>query len=99
MRKFDIKLSKEVHLCENKQCLNIAAHHHHKFSDTNWARKVYGRLLDDDFNIALLCAHCNSSHANVKDLRYDEQQFREAAKDAGYTLPDSKVVKNKRLIA
>lgn len=48
---------------------------HHKFSQTKWARKLYGRLLDDPRNIQIVLAEENISHAGKSLIFWDEQEF------------------------
>ena len=48
---------------------------HHIFSQTVWAKKLYGKLLDDHRNILKVCNGCNGSHANPNLLHWDEMDF------------------------
>lgn len=50
----------------------IAEHKHHLFSQTKWARKLYGKLLDDPRNIMYLCSVC---HLNKAIPKMNEQEF------------------------
>lgn len=59
------------HLCFKRQ----AEHQHHLFSQTKWARKLYGDLLDDKRNIMLLCSVC---HLNKPIPKWTEEQFCQA---------------------
>jgi len=75
MRKIDIKLNKVKVLCETEGCSKNAIHHHHIYSDSKEARKLYGSMVDDDRNIILLCEDCH----NWKPLlKYTEWEFCEA---------------------
>lgn len=51
---------------------------HHKFHNTDWARKLYGKLMDDQRNIQYACYQCNVSHAGTKLTHWNELQFCEA---------------------
>ena len=59
-------------LCE--KCLeNRGTQFHHRFPDTVPNKKKYGRkLIGDEKNLMLVCADCNSSHANLKVLNERE---------------------------
>jgi len=48
---------------------------HHKFSNTKLNRKLYGKLLDHEKNIMVLCQSC---HTNEKALKFTEREFCEA---------------------
>ena len=48
---------------------------HHKFSQTKWARKLYGNLLDDPRNIQIVPAEENISHAGKSLIMWNEQDF------------------------
>lgn len=50
-------------------------HKHHKFSQTKWARKLYGKLIDDSKNIDIVCADCNTSHAGTRLTHWNEIEF------------------------
>lgn len=58
-------------VCKKRQ----ATQRHHKFSQTKWARKLYGDLLDDPRNLMLVCADCHSSHASPDLVHWDEMEF------------------------
>jgi hypothetical protein len=66
------KLSEQFHFCEVEGCSNQAVHKHHKFSDSKKNRELYGKLLDDDKNIMLLCNDCHLWKALRK---YNERVF------------------------
>jgi len=51
---------------------------HHKFSQTKWARRLYGKLLDDPRNIQIVPAEENISHAGKSLIFWTEEQFCEA---------------------
>lgn len=76
-----------------------ATQKHHCFPQTKMNRKLYGWLLDEEFNVVEACGYCNSSHANIPDeFRWDECRFRTEAWKAGYRLPPpSKVYQTKKL--
>ena len=44
-------------ICE--LCGKKAEHQHHLFSQTRWAKKLYGDLIHDKSNIMLLCSTCH----------------------------------------
>ena len=48
---------------------------HHKFSQTKWARRLYGKLLDDPRNIQIVPAEENISHAGKSLIMWGEQDF------------------------
>lgn len=48
---------------------------HHLFSQTKWARKLYGGLIDDDKNIMMLCSVC---HLNKPIPKWTERKFCES---------------------
>ena len=48
---------------------------HHKFSDTKWARKLYGKLMDSPKNIQIVCADCHVSHRSPKLIHFGELRF------------------------
>jgi hypothetical protein len=52
-----------------------ATQRHHKFSQTKWARELYGDLLDDARNIQLCCADCHVSHASPNLIHWSECEF------------------------
>ena len=65
-------------------------HRHHLFSQTKWARKLYGKLIDHPKNIMRLCSVC---HLNKAIPKLDELQF---CKALGIE-PRSKVNKPKEI--
>ncbi|OFZ03689.1 MAG: hypothetical protein A2X97_14100 [Bdellovibrionales bacterium GWA1_52_35] len=48
---------------------------HHKYSQTKWARKLYGALIDDPRNITMVCGHCHTGHASPNLEHWNELQF------------------------
>lgn len=48
---------------------------HHKFSQTKWARKLYGNLIDDPKNIQWVCSNCHASHASLNLIFWSERDF------------------------
>lgn len=61
-------------LCE---CCNKykATQKHHKFHQFKWARRLYGKLLDDPRNIQYVCQHCHVGHASPDLIHWDEIEF------------------------
>lgn len=53
-------------------CGKQATDRHHIFSQTKWARRLYGVLIDDPRNIMYLC---NSCHLNKIIPKMDEKEF------------------------
>jgi 5-methylcytosine-specific restriction endonuclease McrA len=49
-----------------------AEHKHHLFSQSKWARKLYGKLIDHKSNIMLLCSVC---HLNKPIPKHSEIVF------------------------
>lgn len=54
---------------------NKADQKHHKFSQTKWARRLYGKLLDDPRNLMDVCHDCHASHASPDLIHWDEARF------------------------
>lgn len=54
---------------------HIASDKHHLFSQTSWARKLYGKLIDDPRNIIHLCNGCHTTKVIPK---MNELEFCEA---------------------
>lgn len=52
--------------------INQSEHKHHLFSQTKWARKLYGNLIDDPRNLMELCSVC---HLNKPIPKYTEIEF------------------------
>lgn len=48
---------------------------HHKFSQTKWAKKLYGMLIHDARNIQYACADCHVSHASLELIIWNELEF------------------------
>jgi len=61
-------------------------HRHHKLSQTKVYRKIYGKLLDEPFNIEILDT---DTHLNKPITKYTEKEFRKEAMRLGYELPES----------
>jgi len=55
-------------------CGKPATDRHHLFSQTKWARKLYGKLLDRGENIMYLCNLC---HLNKPIPKLTEREFAE----------------------
>lgn len=51
---------------------------HHKFSQTKWAKRLYGELIHDPRNLMQVCADCHASHASPKLVHWSEQEFCQA---------------------
>ena len=49
-----------------------AVHKHHLFSNTKYARRLYGKLLDLPINIQNLCVEC---HLNQPVSKFSERMF------------------------
>jgi hypothetical protein len=67
-------MSSVCEACQEK----AASQKHHRFSQTKWARKYYGKLLDHPSNIMAVCVDCHSSHASPNLEHWTERQFCEA---------------------
>ena len=78
-------------LCPCCKKYSTAFQRHHKFSQTKWARKLYGDLLDDPKNILNVCAGCNTSHSHPDLIHWGELEFCQALG----IQPRSKLNKNK----
>ena len=71
------------------KCGRLAAHRHHKFSQTKDNRAKYGKLLDAEFNSEYYCADCHSSHAQLgSGDTWDEVTFIIEAIKAGHRPDD-----------
>ena len=70
---------------------------HHCFPNTKNNRKLYGKLLDMDFNIMMGCPDCHVSHAKIPPEHiWKEEQFRNKVLEEGLYLPAaSKSYQNK----
>jgi hypothetical protein len=62
-----------------------ASQRHHLYSQSKRARAHYGHLIDEPFNLLPVCADC---HMTKPLPKYSEHQFRQSAKENGYSLPD-----------
>jgi len=88
-KKINTVLSKEYVRCENKKpCLNQASNHHHLFIDSKMNHKLYGKLIDNDINIQLLCAYCHINARHMTETEFCEKLGIE---------PRSKAARNKKL--
>ena len=58
-------ICEQCHECRSTQ-------KHHLFSQTKWARKLYGKMIDHPRNIMLLCEGCHLTKAIPK---YTEKEF------------------------
>lgn len=68
---------------------------HHLFSNTKWARKLYGALIDDPRNLMDCCGACNASHANPDLIHWSELDFCNALG----IEPRSKIMKGRQMKA
>lgn len=69
---------------------------HHLLSQSKMYRKIYGKLLDEHFNILNVCSVC---HLNHPIMKYTEAEFRMMAEYYNYKLPEpSKTLKLKEKI-
>lgn len=51
---------------------------HHKFSQRKWARKLYGKLIDDPRNIQMVDANIHAGHNGPGLIFWTEKEFCEA---------------------
>ena len=70
--KIKLNLNSNVRICENPGCYRRATEHHHLFSDSKQNRRLYGKTLDNDLNILLLCYDC---HHNKPLRKLTEIEF------------------------
>ncbi len=63
-------------VCKN----NAADQKHHKFSQTKWARKLYGAFLDHPLNLQMVCRDCHASHLSPDLTHWSEKEFCNALK-------------------
>lgn len=81
--------------------VHLGVQRHHKFSQTVWARRLYGDLLDDARNIMMTCPWCHASHLSTKLVHWDERAFCDAmgieprSKIAHQTREDAPGLKSK----
>ena len=80
-------MSKRCDICKSIWLVG----HHHKFPQTKWARKLYGKLIDHPKNIQYACGNCHGSHKSNKLIHWTELEFCQAL---GIT-PKSKTWKGK----
>jgi len=67
------------HYAKDRGRIYFSGHQkHHKFSQTKWARRLYGKLLDDPRNIQIVPAEENISHAGKSLIMWDEHEFCQA---------------------
>ena len=68
--------------------INRATERHHKFAQHKSRVKHYGKIIDADFNIIMVCNDCHISHNKIpKEYIWNEPEFRGAAVRAGFRLP------------
>jgi hypothetical protein len=65
--KIKIRLSKDFQICEATGCFHRATEHHHWFPDTKVNRRLYGKLIDADFNVELFCQRCHDRAENCSE--------------------------------
>jgi|WetSurMetagenome_2_1015567.scaffolds.fasta_scaffold1566265_2 hypothetical protein len=89
------KIKCENYFCnERDDCQKYADAHHHLYSDDKKNRKVYGDLVDEDFNILFVNNDC---HINKVIPKLTDIEFRVAAFGAGFdNLPMPKSMQFKR---
>lgn len=51
---------------------------HHKFSQTKWAKRLYGELIHAPANIQFACNGCHASHASPNLIHWSEAEFCQA---------------------
>ena len=71
-------------LCDKKEtCTDIITDRHHIYPQTQYARRTYGSLLDEEFNIIDISNRC---HLNKSIPVWSEKEFIEAAQAEGYRI-------------
>jgi hypothetical protein len=100
MKKIDTKLNSKNIKCECENfidcfnCKKFADHHHHLFPNTKQNRRIYGDLIDQDFNIMFINSDCHLTRAIPHST---EIEFRARAYEAGNTeIPISKTLNFKK---
>ncbi len=74
-------------LCE-KCGTEPASQKHHMFPQTKLHRKIYGKMLDEEWNLQRMCVKCHVSHAKLDgDDTWSESQFRREARIRHMILP------------
>jgi len=73
-------------MCEVCQ-KNEATQLHHIFPNHKNHRKLYGSLLDRDFNLLPVCEHCHVSHREMAGRIEGEMWFRDQLEWNGYPVP------------
>ncbi len=69
--------------------LKQATQRHHRFPQKKLHRKIYGKILDQPFNIIFVCADCHTSHAKIdRNDIWNEREFREEATFRDIDLPE-----------
>ena len=88
------KIKCENTFCDEKdECTKYADHHHHLYSNDNKNRKIYGDLIDCDFNIIFINSDCHISRVIPK---FTDIEFRAKAFEAGFeNLPMPKSMRFK----
>lgn len=100
MKKIRINFNgKKSYRCENWECPYLdtcteqATDKHHLYSQTQYARRIYGSMLDEDFNIMFISNRC---HLNKSIPTWSEHEFIEAAQAEGYRIKMPKSLQYKR---
>ena len=66
-----------------KNCTDEITDKHHLYSQTQYARRTYGSLLDEPFNIIYISNRC---HLNKTIPNWSEKEFIMAAWENGYSV-------------
>lgn len=66
---------------------NEATQLHHLFANMKQHRKIYGSLLDSEFNLLPVCEHCHVSHKEMAGRIESEIWFRDQLQWHGYPVP------------
>jgi hypothetical protein len=65
------------------KCTDEITDKHHKYSQTQYARRTYGSLLDEKFNLVDISNRC---HLNKSIPSWSEKEFIEAAQAEGFRV-------------
>ena len=90
MKKININLNgKKSYRCDNWECPDVktcqerATDHHHLYPQTQYARRTYGSMLNEDFNIVLISNRC---HLNKSIPIWSEKEFIEYEQAEGFRI-------------
>jgi 5-methylcytosine-specific restriction endonuclease McrA len=64
-------MNRPCEVCKEK----VATEQHHRFSQTKWAKKLYGSLIHHEANLMALCYDC---HHNKPLDKWSEKEFCQA---------------------